>query len=149
MVDSTRRGDGEVVVREAGTGRYAQQVTANGHSWAAGEPESVGGDDSGPSPYDLLLSALGACTSITLRMYAERKGWDLRGVTVALRHDRVHADDCASCETKTGQLDRIVREIAVEGDLDGEQRKSLLAIADRCPVHRTLQSEIVIESDLF
>jgi len=149
MVNSKRPGEGGVVVQEAGTGRLAQDITADGHTWNAGEPESAGGDDSGPSPYDLLLSALGACTSMTLRMYADRKGWDLRNVKVTLRHDRVYAEDCASCETQSGRLDRIVREISVEGDLDAEQRKSLLAIADRCPVHRTLQSEIVIESDLF
>ncbi len=86
---------------------------------------------------------------MTMRMYAERKGWDLRGVTVTLRHDRVHADDCTTCDTKSGRLDRIIREISVQGDLDADQRTSLLAIADKCPVHRTLGAEIVIETDLF
>lgn len=140
---------GAVIVKENGTGRFVQDITAGGHTWAADEPESAGGNDTAPDPYELLLSALGACTSMTLRMYAERKGWAVGNITVTLHHDRVYADDCASCDTQTGRLDRIVREISVEGDLDDEQRKSLLAIADKCPVHRTLQSEVVIESDLF
>lgn len=139
----------EVVVAEAGTGRFGQKITAGSHTLAADEPESAGGNDTAPDPYDLLLSALGACTSMTLRMYAERKGWDVKHIKVSLRHTRVYADDCGSCDTDTGQLDRIVREIAVEGDVTDDQRKSLLAIADKCPVHRTLQSEVVIETDLF
>lgn len=142
-------GYGQVVVEEAGFGRFAQEITANGHAWEADEPAEYGGDDTGPGPYDLLLSALGACTSMTLRMYAERKGWNVRHIKVTLSHDRVYAKDCATCETETGHLSRIVREISVDGDLDDSQRKSLLAIADKCPVHKTLQSEIVIETDLF
>jgi len=142
-------GDTEVVVKETGSGRFTQQITAGDHTWAADEPKSAGGNDSAPDPYGLLLSALGACTSMTLRMYAERKGWGVRDIKVTLRHDRVYAEDCASCDTKSGRLSRIVREISVTGDLDDAQRKSLLAIADKCPVHRTLQSEIVIETDLF
>lgn len=138
-----------VVVAETGAGRFTQQITADGHAWVADEPKSAGGGDTGPDPYELLLSALGACTSMTLRMYAERKGWDVRSIRVHLTHDRVYAEDCASCDATTGQLDRIVREISVEGDLDDDQRASLLAIADKCPVHRTLQSEVVIETDLF
>ncbi len=138
---------GTVVVSESGTGRLAQRITAGAHAWVADEPLSVpGGTDTGPTPYGLLLSALGACTSMTMRMYADRKSWSLDRVTVTLRHDRVHAEDCASCETSAGYLDRIVREIRIEGDLDDAARRRLLAIADKCPVHRTLHSEIIVET---
>ncbi|MGB9376986.1 MAG: OsmC family protein, partial [Mycobacteriales bacterium] len=141
--------DGVVTVTESGTGRFAQRITAGALEWAADEPESAGGNGSAPDPYDLLLSALGACTSITLRMYAQRKGWDVGRIAVTLRRDRVYAEDCANCETSDGRLERIVREITIEGDLTADQRHSLLSIADRCPVHRTLHSEVVIETDLF
>lgn len=139
---------GTVVVAETGTGRFTQRIRADDHEWQADEPESAGGDGSAPDPYQLLLSGLGACTTMTMRMYAERKGWKLRQATVTLTHDRIHALDCEHCETSAGRLDRIVREIRLEGDLDDDQRQRLLAIAGRCPVHRTLQSEIVIETDL-
>jgi putative redox protein len=114
----------------------------------ADEPEAVGGQDQGPSPYDLLLAALGTCTAMTLRLYADRKQWDLRRVEVRLRHDRIHATDCADCETKEGRIDRIQRVIGLEGDLDADQISRLLEIADRCPVHRTLTGEIKIETKL-
>lgn len=136
-----------VLVTETGQARFTQRITAGLHTWAADEPESSGGSDTAPDPYQLLLSALGACTSMTLRIYAERKGWDLRRTTVMLNYDRLHAEDCDSCETSGGKLDRIVREVHLDGDLDAQQRAALLAIADKCPVHRTLQSEIVIETD--
>ncbi len=137
--------EGHVVVAENGVGPYGQRVVVGHHVLTADEPEPIGAD-SGPSPYDLLLAGLGACTSMTLRMYAERKQWPLEKVTVTLTHSRMHAEDCADCETKTGMLDRIEREILIEGDLDEEQRSRLMEIADKCPVHRTLHSEIVIES---
>lgn len=136
-----------VRVTETGAGKFTQRITTGSHTWAADEPESSGGTDSAPDPYQLLLSALGACTSMTLRMYADRKGWDLRHTTVTLNHDRMHARDCDNCETTDGRLDRIVREVHIDGDLDEEQRAKLLTIANKCPVHRTLQSEIVIETD--
>jgi uncharacterized OsmC-like protein/alpha-beta hydrolase superfamily lysophospholipase len=139
---------GTVVVQEAGEGTFAQRIAAGAHQMRADEPVSVGGADSGPAPYDLLLAGLGACTSMTLRLYAERKGWPLSRVTVTLAHDRIHAEDCADCETKSGRLDRIDRSLAVEGELDAEQRARLLEIADKCPVHRTLQSEVVIRTRL-
>ena len=139
---------GSVVVSATDARPYGQRIDAGGHHWVADEPESSGGADSGPDPYQLLLSALGACSAITLRLYAARAGLPLDDVTVTLTHDRLHADDCAACETERGQVDRIVREIRLEGDLDEAQRARLLAIADKCPVHKTLQSETVIETDL-
>lgn len=138
------QGSRDVVVRETGHGKFQQAVTAGPHRLTADEPIPVGGDDTGPGPYDFLLAALGACTSMTLRLYAERKALPLDRVTVTLRHSKVHAADCAECETKTGTLDQIEREIAMEGTLDPEQRRKLIDIADKCPVHRTLTSEVRI-----
>jgi uncharacterized OsmC-like protein/alpha-beta hydrolase superfamily lysophospholipase len=140
--------DGEVVVAETGQGRFAQIIQAGRHTLHADEPEAVGGDDTGPGPYDLVLAGLGACTSMTLRMYAEHKGLPLDGVVVRLRHDKVHAKDCADCETREGKIDEISRELTVSGDLDDAQRQRLLEIADKCPVHRTLTSEIKIRTRL-
>jgi putative redox protein len=139
---------GVVTVSEAGTGRLAQDIVAGPHRLRADEPAALGGEDSGPSPYDLLLAALGACTSMTLRLYAAQKRWPLQRVTVRLRHDKVHAADCAECETREGRIDRIEREIALEGALDETQRARLLEIANRCPVHRTLRSEVWIPTRL-
>jgi putative redox protein len=138
----------EVLVRETGAGRYGQEIAVGRHVLPADEPVWLGGDDAGPSPYGLLLAALGACTSMTLRMYADRKGWPLERTTVRLRHEKVHAQDCAECETRDGHIDRIQKTVQVEGALDAEQRRRLLEIAGRCPVQRTLQSEVVIESRL-
>jgi uncharacterized OsmC-like protein len=132
-----------VVVRGSAAG-FAQEIVAGPHRLAADEPVSVGGTDTGPSPYDFLLAALGACTSITVGMYARRKGWSLEEVTVNLRHSKIHATDCAECETREGMLDRIERDIHFAGSLTSEQRSKLLEIANKCPVHRTLTSEIVI-----
>jgi len=120
---------------------YTNRVSARSHVWLADEPPSAGALDAGPTPYELLLAGLGACTSMTLRMYAERKGWPLQKVAVHVRHDEIHARDCESCESKEGKLDRIERELELEGDLSEEQRARLLEIADRCPVHRTLQGD--------
>ncbi len=135
---------GTVRVEETRDGRYQQLVTAGRHAWLADEPLGVGGLDSGPSPYDLLLASLGACTSMTMRMYAERKGLALERVAVVLGHERIHAKDCANCETKEGTVSRIERVITIEGALSEAERARLLEIADRCPVHRTLTGEIVI-----
>ena len=139
---------GTVVVQETGEGKFTQRIAAGAHQLRADEPVSVGGDDSGPGPYDLVLAGLGACTSMTLRLYAERKGWPLSRVTVTLTHDKIHAEDCEDCETKSGRLDRIERRLSIEGEIDDEQRARLLDIADKCPVHRTLESEVVVTTKL-
>ncbi|MGB9391794.1 MAG: bifunctional alpha/beta hydrolase/OsmC family protein [Xanthobacteraceae bacterium] len=137
---------GEVVVRETRQGTFQQEIIAGAHRFLADEPVAAGGLDSGPGPYDLLLAALGACTSMTLRLYADRKQLPLTRTRVRLRHSRIYAADCAACETKEGMLDRIDRSISFEGELDAETRKRLLEIADKCPVHRTLTSEIDIRT---
>ncbi len=138
---------GVVTVRGSAEG-FAQEITAGRHRLIVDEPMAAGGSDRGPGPYELLLAALGACTSMTIALYARRKGWPLTGVTVRLRHSRIHAEDCADCETKQGMLDRIEREIAVAGELTEEQRTKVLEIANKCPVHRTLTSEINIRTTL-
>jgi uncharacterized OsmC-like protein len=134
-------------VRGAASG-FVQEIVAGGHRLASDEPVSVGGTDTGPTPYDLLLAALGSCTSMTAGVYARRKGWLLESVTVRLTHSRIHAADCANCETEEGMLDRIDLVIELEGPLTQEQRARLLEITERCPVHRTLRSEIEIVSRL-
>jgi putative redox protein len=135
---------GTVVVRETGGGKFQQEIVSGPHRFLADEPVKVGGLDSGPGPYDLLLAGLGACTSMTLRLYADHKKLPLDRVTVRLTHNKIHAEDCLNCETKEGMVDRIDRNITMEGNLDAEQRQRLLEIADKCPVHRTLESEIRI-----
>jgi len=135
-------------VEETGEGKFTQRIAAGAHRLRADEPESFGGLDSGPSPYDLLLAGLGACTSMTLRLYAERKGLTLEKTRVTLAHEKIHAEDCADCETKAGKIDRIERVIELSGQLSDDERRRLLEIADKCPVHRTLESEILIETSM-
>jgi putative redox protein len=139
---------GRITVSEAGDGKFAQSITAGRHHFRADEPLAAGGADSGPSPYDLLLAGLGACTSMTVRMYADLKRFPLDRVTVRLKHDKVHAQDCAECETREGRIDRIDREIELTGALDDAQRAKLLEIANKCPVHRTLHSEVWVPTRL-
>jgi uncharacterized OsmC-like protein len=139
--------EGVVVVRGAADG-FAQDVAAGSHQFRCDEPASVGGTDSGPTPYDLLLAALGSCTSMTVAMYARRKQWPLERVTVQLRHSRVHAEDCVACDTQDAKLTVIERDIQLDGPLGEEQRARLLAIANRCPVHLTLTSKIDIRTRL-
>ncbi len=138
----------EVVVHGDAAG-FAQQILAGAHALTADEPIESGGTDIGPTPYDLLLAALGACTSMTVGMYARRKAWPLESVTVRLRHSRIYAADCATCETEEGMLDRIERDLQFIGALTDEQRAKLLEISNKCPVHRTLSSEIDIQTRLI
>jgi len=139
---------GVVRVRGSAAG-FSQEITAGRHRLVSDEPVAQGGTDTGPSPYDLLLAALGACTSMTIALYARRKGWPLTEVSVHLRHHRVHAQDCADCETNDGTLlDLIERDVSVVGELSQDQRARIMEIADRCPVHRTLTSEVKIQSRL-
>ncbi|MCK6460453.1 MAG: OsmC family protein [Planctomycetes bacterium] len=136
----------EVVVEEAES-RFTQRIVAGGrHELLADEPPEKGGKDLGPNPYELLLASLGACTSITLRMYADLKRIPLRGVRIRLRHEKVSAEACEGCETREGKVDVIEQEVALDGDLSAEQHARLMEIATRCPVHRTLKSEVKIVS---
>ena len=139
---------GAVRVRETGAGTFQQEISVGPHRLLADEPVAAGGDDSGPSPYDLLCAALGACTAMTLRLYAKAKGLPLERVGVELRHAKIHAEDCSECETREGRVDRIERVIELEGPLDAAARAKLLEIADRCPVHRTLHGEVIVATRL-
>jgi len=137
-----------VVVTETRESKFQQEVAIGPHHFLADEPVAAGGGDSGPSPYDLLLAGLGTCTAMTLRLYADQKQLPLARVSVSLTHEKIHAVDCANCETKEGKIDRIDRTITLDGDLTDAQRARLLEIADKCPVHRTLTSEIEIRTAL-
>ncbi|HFD15937.1 MAG TPA: OsmC family peroxiredoxin [Rhodospirillales bacterium] len=139
---------GTVIACENGRGRYGLDILAGRHVLSADEPEEAGGEDSGPSPYELLSAALASCTAMTLRMYANRKGWELGRIHVAVRHEKIHASDCADCETREGRVDIFERVIEIEGALDEEMRRRLLVIADKCPVHRTLTGEVRIRTRL-
>ena len=146
VADASQAVQGVRVV-EAGEAKFAQRVYAGHHRLRADEPVSAGGTDTGPGPYELLLAALGACTSMTVRMYAAQKQWPLERVSVDLRHDKVYAIDCAECEITDGKIDKIERAITLEGNLDDAQRQRLLEIAKKCPVHRTLHSEVWIPTN--
>jgi uncharacterized OsmC-like protein/fermentation-respiration switch protein FrsA (DUF1100 family) len=134
----------QVVVQETRKSKFNQSIIVGPHHLVADEPVAAGGEDAGPGPYDFLLAGLGACTSMTMRLYADRKSMPLDRVTVTLKHSKIYAKDCAECDTREGMLDQIERDITIDGALDAEQRKKLMEIADKCPVHRTLTSEIRI-----
>ena len=136
----------EVIVHSVGF--LKQEITAGNHRLVADEPKEAGGSDEGPDPYSLLLAALGACTSMTLQLYARRKGWPLEKVEVKLSHSRIHAEDCAECATTQGYITRIERRIALAGPLSDEQKTRLLEIAQHCPVHKTLTTEMSIKDYL-
>jgi len=144
--DKDAPAEGQVVTQTED--EYRTEIRAGRHALVADEPESVGGDDAGPTPYDYLLAGLGSCTGMTLRMYADRKDWPLDEATVHLSHEKIHAEDCDHCETEDGKVDHIQRDIELDGDLTSEQRERLLEIANKCPVHRTLHSEIDVETAL-
>jgi uncharacterized OsmC-like protein len=141
--DQTNTTPADVVVRGNVSG-FLQEIVSGKHHLRADEPVSAGGGNAAPSPYDYLLIALGVCTSMTVGLYARRKQWPLENITVSLRHSRIHAKDCEECETKEGMLDRIETEIELTGSMNSEQRAKLIEIAAKCPVHRTLKSEINI-----
>lgn len=149
--------DGEVSPIESGDyddalatatneGGLRTKIRMRGFTLIADEPSSVGGTERGPTPYDYLNAGLAACTAMTLRMFADRKNWPLAAVAATVTHDRVHADDCADCEHDDGRIDRFDRTLRITGDLDDEQRARLRAIADRCPVHRTLEGQIEVHT---
>jgi len=140
-------GPREVLVRGGAVG-FAQEIAVGPHRLVADEPASMGGTEAGPNPYDLLLASLGSCTSMTVALYARRKQWPLESVTVRLRHARIHAVDCRDCETHEGMIDRIEVDLELLGPLTEEQRARLLEIAGKCPVHRTLTSEIDVRTHL-
>ena len=146
--ESTLAAEEGAVLARTGAEGFKTELNAAGHALTADEPQSAGGDNAGPSPYDLLAAALASCTSMTLQMYARHKGLDLADVTVRVEHSKIHARDCEDCETKDGKIDRFERRITLEGNLDEGSRQRLLEIADRCPVHRTLMSETRIVSAL-
>lgn len=138
----------DAIVSESGKGRFTQEIVIGNHTLTADEPIESGGNDSGPSPYDFLLAALGSCTSMTLRMYADFKKIPLKKVIVKLQYDRIYAKDCVDCENSNSRIDHINRQIELQGDLSEEHRKKLLEIAKKCPVHRTLTSKILITTEL-
>jgi uncharacterized OsmC-like protein len=131
---------------ESASPDFLENISVGQHGLQADEPLSAGGQDTAPSPYELLLAALGACKVITLRMYAKRKGWPLQGVQLNLSHGKVHAEDCANCDSSGSLVDQVDVKIKLHGELSAEQRRILLAIAEKCPVHRTLTSQVLIRT---
>jgi uncharacterized OsmC-like protein len=146
--DQTRDDGPRAVIVRGGAAGFAQEIRIGPHGLAADEPIAAGGADTGPNPYDLLLASLGACTSMTVGLYARRKQWPLEAVRVRLRHGKIHAADCADCDTRVGMIDRIEIDLELDGALSDEQRARLMEIAERCPVHRTLTSEVLIRTQL-
>ena len=147
--DTKATEDLAVTVTENGVGPFGQDITAGPHLFHADEPPGVGGKNTGPTPYQLLSAALGACTTMTMRLYANRKKWNLDRASVMVRHDKIHATDCEDCEAREGKIDVFERAITLEGDLDDEQKQRILEIADKCPVHRTLHGEVQVRTRLI
>lgn len=136
------------VTARIGTTPYATEIQSGVHHLLADEPEAIGGQDTGPAPYDLLAAALASCTAITLRMYADRKQWPVTSIEVDVQHDKIHASDCADCETMEGKIDQFSRTLHIEGNLTPAQRQRMVEIADNCPVHRTLENEVKVRTAL-
>ena len=145
MATTEQTEPGHVTVHGTAAG-FAQEIEIGSHELYADEPVSFGGTESGPSPYDLLLAALGSCTSMTIGFYARKRKWPLENITVSLRHSKIHAIDCEECETKEGRIDRIELDVQLTGSLTDEQRAKLIEIAGKCPFHQTLTSEINIKT---
>lgn len=139
----------KTVLARIGSTGFTTDIQSGNHSITADEPLSVGGDDFGPNPYDLLMSSLGACTAMTMRMYADRKGWAIDEIIVHLSHEKQHVKDCQDCDTTSGYIDKIEKEIEIIADLDSEQKQRLLEIADKCPIHRTLHNEVKVYTKLI
>src|SRR5262249_55123351 len=137
----------ETIVRESGKGKFTQEIVIGSHILTADEPIENGGNDLGPTPYDFLLAALGSCTAMTLRLYADLKKIPLTKVIVRLQYEKIYADDCADCENTHSKIDHIDRQIELQGNLTEEERQKLLDIANKCPVHRTLTSKIFITTE--
>src|SRR5947208_4551524 len=142
----TEQAEPDHVIVHGTAADFVQEVKVGSHELFADEPVSYGGTDTGPTPYDLLLAALGTCTSMTIGLYARKRQWPLENITVSLRHSKIHAADCEDCETKEGKIDRIELDVQLTGSLTAEQREKLMEIAERCPVHQTLTSEINIKT---
>jgi putative redox protein len=138
----------EGVTARIGPAGLRVTAEARGHTLTIDEPAAAGGTEAGPTPYDLLAAALGACTAMTLRLYATRKGWPLEGVEVRLDHGRVHAEDCAACPDHEVGMDQLTREVVLHGPLTDAQRARLVEMADRCPVHRTLERGLKVRTRL-
>jgi len=145
MSESSKK---KIVHFHLGDENYKTIMTAGNHELIADEPESVGGNDEGPDPYDYLLMALGSCTVITLKMYADRKKWPVEDIFVEMKHHKTHAEDCSDCEDPKARIDRIEKELIVKGDLSEDQRNRLLEISKKCPVHKTLLKDVEIISTL-
>src|SRR6184192_2431405 len=143
---TTEQAEPDHVIVHGTAAGFVQEVKVGSHELYADEPVSYGGTDTGPTPYDLLLAALGLCTSMTIGFYARKRSWPLENITVSLRHSKIHAIDCEECETKEGKIDRIELDVQLTGSLTDEQRAKLIEIAGNCPVHRTLTSEINIKT---
>jgi len=139
----------ELIVSESGKGKFTQDISVGKHVLIADEPIANGGLDLGPSPYDFLLAALGSCTAMTVRLYADLKKIPLKKITVRLQHEKIHAQDCADCDNPQSKIDHIQRQIELQGELTQDQRAKLLEIANKCPVHRTLTSKILITTTLI
>jgi len=127
---------------------YSISITTGVHGWTSDEPKDLGGQDEGPTPYELLLSSIGACTAITAQMYANRKKWPLEGITVELDHQKLKAEDCPDCKTEKGQVSEITVKVSITGDLSDEQRKRILEISGKCPVKKTVEGEVIFRPEL-